>query len=126
MSQLYTLVYVSSVLEPFTDEELELLLASAREFNRSQQVTGMLVYGGGNFMQVLEGTEPALAAVLQRVRASRRHRGILELIHDPIAQREFGNWDMAFRRLETEAFLRLTQHEAPSKILLRGFIETLR
>jgi len=126
MSQLYSYVYASSARKPFSSQELEELLVEAREYNRSQQVSGMLVYSGGNFMQALEGTRPALDAVLQRVRASRRHGGVLVMIDEPISQRSFGDWDMAFRKIDGDAFMRLNQSRATAMILLRGFLTDMR
>ena len=123
---LYSFVYTSSATIRFTTLELEVLLGEARESNRSHQVTGMLLYCDGNFFQALEGTQPALDAVLARIRASRRHGGLLTLFHDPIAQREFGDWDMAFRQMERAEFQRLNIGSTPTRLLLRSFLESAR
>jgi hypothetical protein len=123
---LYSFVYASSATTLFTDDALELLLAEARQRNRAHQVTGMLLHSGGNFMQALEGTQPALDTVLARIRASRRHNGLLTLYQQPIAQREFGDWDMAFRRIDQAAFQRLNDGSAPARLLLRTFLESMR
>jgi hypothetical protein len=36
------------------------LLTQAREANAQQNITGAFVYGDGQFMQIIEGEEPAL------------------------------------------------------------------
>ena len=123
---LYSFVYASSATTPFTDRELQSLLDDSRESNRAHQVTGMLLYCGGNFIQALEGTQAALDAVLQRIRASRRHGGLITLYHEPIAQREFGDWNMAFRQIERDEFQALSANAAPGRMLLRTFAELMR
>jgi hypothetical protein len=123
---LYSFVYASSATRLLTDQELEVLLAEARASNRAHQITGMLLYCEGNFIQALEGTQPALDTVLARIRASRRHSGLLKLYHEPIAQREFGDWDMAFRRIDRVEFEKLNAGSAPSRVLLRSFLQTMR
>lgn len=125
MSALHCVVYVSAATRLFPQVELERLLADARAQNRQAQVTGILLYADGNFMQLLEGSEAALDAVMQRVRRSRRHSGIMTLLREPIAQREFGDWDMAFRRIERADFLSLTTGTSKPHILLRSFLENV-
>ncbi len=54
MTQLYNLVYVSSAVRPPTEAELRHLLQRAQERNRTQGVTGVLLFDAGNFMQYIE------------------------------------------------------------------------
>ena len=49
----HEIVYVSSATRPFQEAELQDLLLKARENNARLGVTGMLLYIGGNFMQLL-------------------------------------------------------------------------
>lgn len=50
---MFSLTYVSSVVEPFSERELGELLPKSRENSRRLDITGMLLYKDGNFMQVL-------------------------------------------------------------------------
>ena len=49
------LIYVCSASKEMTEDELLRLLEYARARNLKQNVTGMLLYAGGNFFQALEG-----------------------------------------------------------------------
>lgn len=49
---MYQLVYLSSAVELFREEELKDLLATSRLNNEKLHVTGMLLYHEGNFIQV--------------------------------------------------------------------------
>jgi hypothetical protein len=93
------LVYVSSACGDLDDAELDHILASAVRRNSQQQVTGILLYVGGNFMQVLEGEATAVDEVFAHIERDPRHTNIIVLEREPIPERSFGRWSMGFRRL---------------------------
>lgn len=76
--------------------EVEQILASARQHNPARQVTGALLFTGGHFAQLLEGTAPALADTMAAIAADLRHDSVTRLIDSPIARRRFADWSMAF------------------------------
>jgi hypothetical protein len=98
---IHSLVYVSSATELFDRSELDDILAASRRNNAAAGVTGMLLYKDGNLMQVLEGDEPTVRATYTRISADRRHRGLIVLLDETAEQREFEDWTMAFRDLES-------------------------
>ena len=51
---MFHVVYVSSSTQTFTQSDLQMLLQKARDKNTQLDLTGMLLYKDGNFMQVLE------------------------------------------------------------------------
>jgi hypothetical protein len=95
-----TLVYVSASTQHFSDSELVDLLTKAREKNTQLDVSGMLVYHDGNFLQVLEGPEQAVKSLFETINQDKRHRTVIKLFERPIAQRQFKDWSMAFRQLD--------------------------
>ena len=97
MSDLQALLYVSTASHRLCPEELNHLLDRARARNAREQVTGVLLYSHGNFMQYLEGPAAGIATVYEAIKADRLHHGIIELMHEPIVAREFADWSMAFR-----------------------------
>jgi hypothetical protein len=92
------LIYTSSAATPLADLELDRILESSLRHNTQQHLTGMLLYAGGNFMQILEGEEAAVDETYNRITNDPRHTGILLINHQPIMQREFFKWSMGFRR----------------------------
>ena len=98
-SVLYSLVYVSSAVELFSNDDLVALLETSRRNNTRVGVTGMLLYKSGNFMQVLEGEEEKVREVHERIQADRRHRGLITLLEQRGDARQFGGWSMGFRNL---------------------------
>src|SRR3954468_5458514 len=102
------LVYVSSATRQFSQAELIALLATSCRNNEPVGITGMLLYRDGNFMQVLEGEESAVAAAYDRISKDRRHDGLITMLKEPIATRDFGDWSMGFRDLNS-----IEVHNAP-------------
>jgi hypothetical protein len=98
---MYFLIYVSSAVEPFSNEELRALLEKARAANVRAGVTGLLLYKDGNFMQMLEGEQHAVEAIQAKIVADTRHKGIITLLKGQTATREFSEWSMGFRNLHT-------------------------
>jgi hypothetical protein len=92
---------VSSAVVPFSEPQLLALLEHSCAANTRVGVTGLLLYSGGNFVQALEGSETAVRAVYARIAMDSRHRGCITLIQEPIAERSFGDWSMAFRNLDS-------------------------
>jgi hypothetical protein len=97
MSDLQALLYVSTAAHRLSAAELNHLVDRARTRNVHEQVTGVLLYSHGNFMQYLEGPAAGLATVYEAIKADPQHHCIIELMREPIAAREFADWTMAFR-----------------------------
>ena len=96
------LIYVSSATQELGEDELLALLESARVRNTERNVTGMLLYSGGNFFQVLEGLEADVMAVYTAIERDPRHHDIIEILREPIDKRDFPDWSMGFRHLTEE------------------------
>ena len=60
----------------------------------------MLIYFEGTFIQVLEGEEEVVNAMLMKIASDKRHKNLTVVHDEPIQKREFGNWEMAFRALD--------------------------
>jgi hypothetical protein len=103
VEQLVSVVYVSSGVRAFTDAEILEILTQARRNNERCGITGMLLFRDGNFLQVLEGPEAAVKETLQKIERDERHKGILVLKTNPISERNFAEWTMAFRDISLEA-----------------------
>lgn len=94
-----SIVYVSAARHVFTPAELEALLEKSRANNRRDGVSGVLLYRDGDFLQVLEGPEAAVRRTYERIARDPRHGGVIVLDESEIAQRNFGDWSMGFRRV---------------------------
>jgi hypothetical protein len=94
-----SITYASTAVEPWTDDELVDMRARWVRRNKELDVTGMLLYGNGHLMQTIEGPDEAVTQLLDRIVDDERHHGIFVVINEPIAEREFPEWSMAFRHV---------------------------
>ncbi len=90
------LIYGSSAMEKMSNQELLAILEKAREKNRRLNVTGMLLYKGGNFLQVLEGEADVVKSLYEVIKQDPRHHRVELIAERPIEARSFGEWEMGF------------------------------
>ena len=76
--------------------EIDRILATARRRNVRADITGALLATDSAFVQVLEGPRAAVEETFARIRADRRHNGIVLLSSQSMAKRGFSGWPMAF------------------------------
>lgn len=95
-NNLLSIVYSSSAAQRFTDEDLGALLVLCRENNARSQLTGMLLYREGRFLQVLEGPEAALRHRMSVIAADPRHLDVRILLQETIDRRYFPDWTMGY------------------------------
>jgi hypothetical protein len=94
--------YVSRAAETMTQEALLSLLQQCLANNESSGVTGMLLYGNDTFVQVIEGEEAVLDAVIDRIRKDPRHSKIHFLYRKPLERRQYADWSMGFKRISAQ------------------------
>jgi hypothetical protein len=85
-----------------TDKDESVLLAvleSARRHNRVNDITGMLLYFDGSFLQVLEGPQAQVSHTFGRILGDARHLGVFKMDEIGVGQRHFSDWTMGFQAL---------------------------
>lgn len=91
---LSTLVYRSRASAQLTEEGIHQLLGAARLRNKSIGVTGVLLFDGVHFVQLLEGPERALDGLFDTIRQDRRHHHVVQLLRDYAPLRRFDGDEM--------------------------------
>lgn len=69
----------------------------AVERNSREDLSGLLLFDGKRFLQVLEGPESAVAAAFARIQADPRHIAVVVLRDRQVDHRSFGGWAMLCR-----------------------------
>ena len=95
-----SIIYASSAVRLLDRKELVDLLEYSREKNVKYDITGMLLYRGGNFIQVIEGEDEEVLQLYNNIKADPRHKDVTLLSKDPIAKRQFPDWRMGFRNID--------------------------
>lgn len=93
------MLYFSSAVRLFSDDELLELLKVARANNARLGITGTLLYSDGNFVQLIEGPDDAVDALYARISRDPRHTALLKALDGPITERRFAKWPLAFDRI---------------------------
>ena len=90
---MYRIVYVSTAAM-LSDAVLDQILIVASENNRHTGITGFLLYNSRNFLQLIEGEEPAVRNLIARIEADPRHNGVARLFDGEVVERCTPDWSM--------------------------------
>jgi hypothetical protein len=88
------LVYLSEAVGKPTAVELENLVQKCHVKNSALGVSGLLLYSGGNFMQVLEGDDLCIASIYAKIEKDVRHKNLRRLLFKSADRRLFPDWGM--------------------------------
>lgn len=117
---MHHIAYISQAKEGMTLTTLVVLLMQARALNEQQHITGALVYGDGQFVQVMEGEESVVKNLYARVAKDARHYNVRKLAEGPITGRSFAQWSMAFGEVPADKFrvLRsISEYQTPAQLV---------
>lgn len=115
------LTYTSRARLDFSEGDLSDILQTARHLNALDSVTGLLVFDGIRFLQIVEGSEQAIDHLEERLRRDQRHSAFEIRDARIIEARSFPDWSMelvkvsvGYKEARTELASILPQHIAPS------------
>ena len=109
---LVRLLYVSRAVSKDSASVIESILNSSRSHNLGNGITGVLCYGGGVFLQAIEGGRTAVNALYNHIAADERHTDVVLLHYEEIAERRFGGWTMGqvnLSKLNTSIVLKYSE-----------------
>ena len=92
----FRMIYSSEATGDMPMAELEKMLAQSRARNTMRDVTGVLVFVDGVFMQILEGERESVGALMEKIARDPRHRRVTVFHEEDLDRRTFGAWRMAF------------------------------
>lgn len=99
-----SLTYTSLARLDLQVSDLDDIHRSARELNALDGITGLLVFNGTHFLQIVEGAREAVDELLERLRRDPRHTGLEVRDQLRIAQRSFPGWSMELVRVKAGYF----------------------
>ncbi len=135
---MYHLIYTSHATTPSSEAELIQLLEECRAFNKENNISGILLYLQGKYIQVLEGNKVEVNALYSRIEKDPRHKRVTKVIEGNSPQRIFKGWSMGFKKLTHEEFSslsgfqdidsffskqKLTEHSSLVLVFLKLFYE---
>tara|TARA_R110002072_G_scaffold41085_3_gene115800 strand:- start:37416 stop:37820 length:405 start_codon:yes stop_codon:yes gene_type:complete len=103
------------------DEDISTLLVTCRTKNMRNEITGMLIYFDGTFVQFLEGPKENIDPLFDIISKDKRHQDVILLIDGVSSKREFEDWSMAFKKLtQPETAKILGQKDFKKEDLFKG------
>ncbi len=97
-------VYVSQIAPGCGRAEIDTIIAHSGPANARRNVTGVIAFDGHEIIQILEGEEDDIDALVATISRDVRHTGMVELDHGPIRALSFSDWSM-MRRPISEVYL---------------------
>jgi hypothetical protein len=99
-----SLTYTSFARLDLEARDLEAIHRTAREVNALEGITGLLIFNGTHFLQIIEGGSSAIDDLVERLRRDPRHSGLEIRDEQMIEQRSFPDWSMELVRVSASYF----------------------
>jgi hypothetical protein len=109
---MYYLIYSSTASDDMNESVLKEILSEAERCNKLQNITGLLVYFDGSFIQMLEGKEEDVIETFERIKGDPRHVQIIKLFSGDVDKRHFLSWKMSLEVLDKAAFSNIEAYES--------------
>lgn len=94
-SDLFALLYVSEMGVPDADE-VGRICAQSRVNNLRDAISGLLVFDGQCFCQLVEGPGPKIVDLRRRLERDPRHRAMRVLQFGLATERRFASWRLGY------------------------------
>lgn len=111
------ILYVSHLAPECNATVVPRILQTARRHNAAHGITGLLVFDGQMFCQLLEGPASEVAPLMDRIRQDTRHVRLQTLYEGEPAARHFEAFSMGYAQAEDEDPLHaLAQHQGTAAL----------
>jgi hypothetical protein len=97
--QLAYLSFQSDQMKDDIDGEIQDILECANKHNKEHEITGILLYKGGAFLQLLEGDEKDIVDLYGKIASDLRHERPTVVLKQYANERIFKDWSMAFQKV---------------------------
>jgi Sensors of blue-light using FAD len=98
---MYYLVYLSAATQWLNETELLKILSVSRINNSRNHLSGVLLYGNGTFIQLLEGDREQVRETFDRISNDDRYKGITQVANGELVERNFPSWSMGFKSVDS-------------------------
>lgn len=97
MTKQIQVLYISKLVKGQPLSTIDDILNVSRKNNAINNVSGVLLFRNGEFLQLLEGDKLDVYYTLKKIRDDKRHTG-LEILHEgEIQHKLFDKWSMAYK-----------------------------
>ena len=101
---LKSLTYTSLARLDLEADDLEAIHRTARNANALDGITGLLIFNGTHFLQIIEGQPQAIDELVEKLRRDPRHSGVEIRDERMVEARSFPDWSMELVRVSASYF----------------------
>jgi hypothetical protein len=105
--ELAYLIYKSTPKDSLTEKDLVEIAEQSKDNNIDNDLTGLLIYGSNEFVQILEGPEQAIETLYTKLLADKRHSNVTLVNRGMLERRYFPTWSMGFRSVSADEIQRI-------------------
>jgi Sensors of blue-light using FAD len=95
-----SILYVSVADPELVSDDIYQLVGNAQQRNLADNISGVMLYNGSNFLQLIEGEPDIIDKCFARIVADPRHSGVITLRNEVCTVREFPLWAMRYSLVE--------------------------
>ena len=92
---LVQLLYISNSTPETDQQRLDAIISKSRKNNPGRDITGLLIYADGIFIQVLEGERERVHQLFDKICDDVRHNDVDVIGEYSVEERLFSEWSMA-------------------------------
>jgi hypothetical protein len=99
---IYQILYISDLSDDTTAAQISEVLTSARTRNAERNITGVLLFDGAHFVQLLEGEKDDVESLMRAIDADTRHCNVF-ILHSGLSKvRRFFNFGAGYWYVDEE------------------------
>lgn len=102
-------------------QQVKGIVEASQRNNQLRGITGVLIYEGSNFVQVIEGERSDLEALIEKVKRDHRHTDFTLLADEPVSERQYSDWSMETFYVSDPSLVDLATIKDLSNIYQRSF-----
>ena len=88
----HAISYVSTANLDLSDQAINDIMNRTDKFNKSQEITGILLYNERSFFQLLEGEKKTIEDLFERITQDPRHHDIIKFLEKPVSRVPFDGY----------------------------------
>lgn len=118
---LYFLIYRSTETRKLSVQEMNKLVRNAQHFNKIKNITGILIYKSGTYVQYIEGKKVDIIMLYEKLLRDERHHSINLLERKSISKRRFSKWAMLLKFITSKQIIEIEKaYNVTSSIKNKG------
>ena len=122
---IHRIIYISSLGEDYGKDDVTDIVNVAQRKNAENGITGLLIFNGLNFLQILEGNRKAVESTYSRIVLDPRHYSVVTLVSET-AEPVFDAWSMLLKMRPASATDGFDVGDDLSEVLARDLPDHVR